>query len=232
MQNCSQDQSNIDSPLVTNAEAVIKHFQAEIASGKHWYFAVLEAIRLWTDETEDFHGHQYHYLIEGEAFDWLLLVERLCDAVDGLIPENEKYDLIFRGKPPLELTSDDFKNLIGTGKYHQYLNYYYGITVEEALVQAVREEVRKEKRSNGLTYRRDKEEDEVFMNVYDNTETSLLKQFRKDKGYPLLGGSNITELKEFTYWRFKYRMRICEKARVASDTNKALEWLRKHGARL
>jgi hypothetical protein len=232
MQNRSEDQSRSESPLVTNSEAVIKHFQAEIATGKHWYLAVLEAIRLWTDEIEDFHGHRYHYLIEGEAFDWLLLVERLCDAVDGLIPENEKYDLILRGKPPVELTSDEFKNLIGPSKYHQYLNYYYGITVEEALVQAVREEVRKEKRSNGLTYRRDKEEDEVFMKVYDDTEPSLLKQFRKDKRYPLLGGSNITELKEFTYWRFKYRMRICEKARVASDTNKALEWLRKHGARL
>lgn len=232
MDNCSQEQSTFGSSPVTNADAVIKHFQADLASGKNWYIAVLEAIGLWTYETEDIQGHHYQYLIEGEAFDWLLLVERLCDTVEGLIPEEEKLDLILRGKPPLEITSEEFKKLIGDNKYHQYLNYYYGITVEEALVQAVREEVRKEKRSNGHSYRREKEEDEIYLKVYDETEALLLKSFRREKHYQLLGGSNITELKEFTYWRFKYRLKTCEKARVASDTNKALEWLRKHGSRL
>jgi hypothetical protein len=232
MENISQAQSNSSSAPVTNAEAVIKHFQADLASGKHWYLAVLEAIGLWTDEREDVQEHHYRYLIEGEAFDWLLLVERLCDTVDGSIPENEKFDLVLHGKPPLALSSEEFKNLIGASKYHQYLNYYYGITVEEALVQAVREEVRKEKRSNGLSYKRVKEEDEVFTRVYDLTQTDLLKQFRKEKHYHLLGNSSISEMKEFSYWCFKYRVKTCEKARVASDTNKGLEWLRKHGSRL
>jgi hypothetical protein len=232
MENYSPEHSASGAEPITNADAVIRHFKNNLAAGKHWYLAVLEAISLWTDETEDFEGHHYQYLIDYEAFDLLLLIERLCDSVEGLIPEDEKFTLIIRGKPPLETTSEEFKNLIGTNKYHQYLNYYYGITVEEALVQAVREEVRKEKRSNGLTYRRGQEEDEIFLKVYDETEANLLKHFRREKRYPLLGGSNITELKEFTYWRFKYRLKTCEKARVASDTNKALEWLKKHGSRL
>jgi hypothetical protein len=36
-------------------------------------------------------------------------------------------------------------------------------------------------------------------------------------------------MKEFTYWRFKYRLDHCEKAKVASDTKKALHWLKSQG---
>ncbi len=229
MEKVEQEQFDNSLPLATNSDAVIRHFQEGLASGKHWYIALLEAIGLWTDEQEDFQGHKYRYLIEGEAFDWILLAERLCEAVDGLVPEDEKYAFLFQNKPPLELTSDQFRELIGPGKYHQFLNYFYGVTVEEALIQAVREEVRKERMANGLSYRRGKEEDEAFDRVYGDTESALLKQFRKEKHYHLLASSNLTEMKEFTYWCFKYRVRTCEKAKVASDTHKGLEWLRKNG---
>jgi hypothetical protein len=232
MDNETQESMNPNQPPVTNSEAVISHFHSDLASGKHWYLALLEAISLWTNDTENFDGHHYHYLIEGEAFDLLLLAERLCDTCEGFIPDNEKYSLILKGIPPIDLGPEEFKNLIGTPKYHKYLNYYYGITVEEALIQAVREEVRKEKRSNGVSYRKEKEEDEVFIKVYDETETALLKQFRREKGYHILGGSSLTEMKQFTYWCFKHRVKVAEKARVASDTHKALEWLRRNGARL
>jgi hypothetical protein len=36
-------------------------------------------------------------------------------------------------------------------------------------------------------------------------------------------------MKEFTYWLFKYRLKHGDPARVASDTKKALEWLRRSG---
>jgi len=55
----------------------------------------------------------------------------------------------------------------------------------------------------------------------------LLKHFRREKGYHQLMSISLTELKEFTYWLFKYRLEQCEKARVASDTKKALEQLNK-----
>ncbi len=229
MEKAEQEQSNNCQPPVTNSDAVIRYFQEGLASGKHWYMALLEAIGLWTDEQEDVQGHQFRYFIEGEAFDWMLLAERLCEAVNGLVPENEKAAFLFQNKPPLELTPDQFKALLGPVKYRQFLNYFYGVTIEEALKQAVREEVRKERRSNGLSYRRGKEDDETFERVYGETESGLLKQFRREKHRHLLASSNLTEMKEFTYWCFKYRVRTCEKAKVASDTYKGLQWLRKNG---
>jgi len=83
-----------------NTEA-IRHLEQVILSGKHWYIALLEAIGLWTDGEESYNGRHYRYLIDGEAFDWLLLAERLCEAVDDLLPEKEKLALLFYGKPPI-----------------------------------------------------------------------------------------------------------------------------------
>ena len=215
-------------PPVSNAEMAIRHFQTELATGKHWYLALLEAIGLWTDETEVINGRDYQYLIEGEAFDWLLLAERLCDTVEGLIPDAAKNDLLFHGKPPLLLSAEQYKNLMGEAKYHKYLNFFYGVTVEEALIQAIREEVRKERRSN-FWNNNTAEEEEVFTRVYDEPYSALLKQFRKEKHYHLLSNSNLTDVKQFTYWCFKQRLKTSEKARVASDTQKGLHWLKKNG---
>ncbi len=68
---------------------VIKYLEQAITSGKHWYIALLETIRLWGTVEETHNGRTYCYLIAGEAFDWLLLAERLCEAVDGLLPDDE-----------------------------------------------------------------------------------------------------------------------------------------------
>jgi len=50
----------------------------------------------------------------------------------------------------------------------------------------------------------------------------LLDSFRKEKRYPKRKSITLSELKEFTYWLFKYRLKKCDKSRVASDTKKAL----------
>jgi hypothetical protein len=211
-----------------NTEA-IRHLEQAILSGKHWYIALLEAIGLWTDGEETYNGRHYRYLIDGEAFDWLLLAERLCEAVDSLLPEEEKLALLFHGQPPIRLTKEKFKQLIGSGKYHQYLNYFYGITVEEALILAVQEEVRKEKRTLGYNKEHNLT-NEVYQRIYGATKAVLLKRFRREKRYPRLRSISLTELKEFTYWLFKYRLKQCDKARVASDTKKALEQLSVNGS--
>jgi len=205
----------------------IRHLKQAIISGKHWYIALLEAIGLWKAAEETHNGRTYRYLIAGEAFDWLLLAERLCETVDGLLPDDEKTSLLFYGKPPLDLTIDEFKELIGS-KYHQYLNYFYGITTEEALIRAVQEEVRKEKRTLGLNKEHDYN-NEVYQRIYGATKAVLLKRFRRENGYPQLKSISLTELKEFTYWLFKYRLKHCDKARVASDTKKALTQLKSNG---
>jgi hypothetical protein len=206
-----------------DAEAV-RHFKLAIASGKHWYKALLESIGLWSSASEENQDRVYHYLIDGEAFDWLLLAERLCDTIDGLLPEAEKYNLLFQGVPPLSLNSLEVKQLIGEVKYGQYLNYFYGVTVEEALALAVQEEIDKEKLARGLG-RKSEPSEEYFIRIYDATRDELLKQFRQDKGHSNLKSTSLSELKEFTYWLFKYRLKRCEKAKIASDTKKALSYL-------
>jgi len=205
----------------TTESEVIQHLEQAITNGKHWYIALLEAICLWKTAKENYNERTYHYLIAGEAFDWLLLAERLCEAVEGLLPDDEKIALLFHGKPPLDLTKEEFKKLIGSDKYHQHLNYFYGITIEEALICAVREEVRKERQILGRNSEH-KITDDVYQRIYGATQNVLLKRFRQAKSLPQLKSISLTELKEFTYWLFKYRLEHCDKARVASDTKKAL----------
>ena len=202
----------------------IRHFKQAIKGGKHWYIALLEAIGLWTESAETLNGRYYQYLIAGEAFDWLLLAERLCQTADGILPEEEKLALLFNGRPPLKLTRGKLKELIGSKKYNQYLNYFYGIIVEEALINTVTEEVRKEKRISGYNNENNLT-NEVFRRIYGETKDELLKSFRKESGYPQRRSLSLTQLKEFTYWLFKYRLLHCDKARIASDTKKALEKL-------
>ncbi len=206
----------------------ITHLKQEIASGKNWYIALLGAIALWTSAEENYKGRHYRYLIDGEAFDWLLLAERLCREVAKLIPEEERVALLFNGRPPVKMNAKEFKKLIGSGKYHQYLNYFYGVTVEEALLQAVQEEVRKEKRISGYAGEENLA-NEAYRRIYGSTKAILLKRFRRQKRYPQLKSTSLAELKEFNYWLFKYRLQQCDKARVASDTKKALERLSRNG---
>ncbi len=202
-----------------------RYLKQAITSGKHWYIALLEAIGLWTKAEETHHGRTYRYLIADEAFDWLLLAERLCEEVDGLLPNDQKIALLFYGKSPINLSAERFKELIGDSKYHQYLNYFYGITVEEALILAVQEEIRKERWTSGYGNEPDTV-NEIYRRIYGATKTVLLKRFRRERGYPQVKSTNLAELKEFTYWLFKYRLKQCDKARVASDTKKALGYLR------
>jgi hypothetical protein len=207
-----------------DAEA-IRHLKQAIADGKHWYIALLESIGLWTSAEEVHNDRTYHYLIDGEAFDWLLLAERLCETIDGLLPEDEKYALLFYGRPPLELSTGKVKRLIGS-KYRQYLNYFYGITVEGALLLAVQEEIDKERRVLGYRSKH-KSADEAYQRIYSATGAALLKLFRQERGYSQLKSITLTELKEFNYWLFKYRLKQCEKAKIASDTKKALGYLKR-----
>ena len=214
-------------PILPDAE-VIRHLEQAINNGKHWYIALLEAIGAWSTSEEILDGRTYRYLIAGEAFDWLLLAERLCLAVDGLLPDDEKTPLLFYGKPPIDLSAEQFKNLIGNSKYHQYLNYFYGITAEEALICVVQEEIRKERRILGLNRDQD-HENEAYRRIYGAAKAVMLKRFRREKSYRQIKSISLTELKEFTYWLFKYRLNHCDKARVASDTNKALTQLITNG---
>ncbi len=199
----------------------IEHLKRSVAEGKHWYIALLEAIRVWKSSEEDYKGRHYRYLIAGEAFDWLLLAERLLDELNDAVPEKERIDLLFFDRPPLELTNQEFKELIGPAKYRACLNYLYGVLVEEALLAAVVEEIRKENLALGIT-RDDDVLDRAFRRIYGENREVLLDMFRKEKHRRKRKSLTLGELKEFTYWLFKYRVKRSERPKVASDTKKAL----------
>jgi hypothetical protein len=204
----------------------IQGLKDAIAEGRNWYVALLEAVRLWSSTEEDYGGRHYRYIIDNEAFDWLVLTERLCEELEGLIPEKERTDLLFFGIPPIELSKDEFNNLIGASKYQTHLNYFYGILVEKFLLLSVIEEIRKKKRVLGLN-NDNGVIDEAYQRIYGAPQSALLKQFRKERHYPQLKSISLSELNEFTYWLFKYRIKTRDKSRVASDTKKALTKL--HG---
>ncbi len=219
------DTRSESTPLAPTSDAeVIEQLRQAIAGGQHWYLALLEAIGKWGAVEETGNGRTYHYLINGEAFDLLLLAERLCQAVDDLLPEAERDALLLHSQPPLDLPTGEFKKLIGSTKYRQYLNYFYGVTVEEALILAVQGEIHKERQASGYFKNKDVT-NETYQRIYAATRAVLLRRFRKEKDHPLSKSTSLTELKEFTYWLFKYRLKHCDKARVASDTKKALNWL-------
>ena len=217
----SKKQAKTIQTMATADAKAIEHLRQAIASGKHWYIVLLEAIRLWKSAEEDYNGRHLRYLINGEAFDWLLLAERLIDELGESIPEKERVNLLFFDVPPLELTREEFKKLIGPAKYRAYLNYLYGVLVEENLISAVVDEIRKERLASGSNKQEDVL-DKAYRRIYGASQQSLLDRFRKEKKYPKRKSMTLGELKEFTYWLFKYRIKKSDKSRVASDTKKAL----------
>jgi len=205
----------------TGDARAIQHLKQAVADGKHWYLALLEAIKLWKSSEEDYQGRHLQYLINGEAFDWLLLAERLLDEISQYVPEKERINLLFFDIPPVEIGRDEFKKLIGPAKYRAYLNYLYGVLVEENLLAAVVDDIRKERLVGGLN-KTDDILDKAYRRVYGDSQQELLDKFRKEKKYRKRKSTSLSEMKEFTYWLFKYRVKRSDKSRLASDTKKAL----------
>lgn len=199
----------------------VGHLRRSIAEGKHWYIALLEAIGLWKAKEEIYNGQHYSYLIAGEAFDWLLLANRLCQEVADLIPERERDELLL-GRPPLLLSKYEFKRLIGNAKYRAHLNYFYGVVVEQMLQLAVESEVEKEQQG---CLRREDPQRVAFQRIYGATEEELLARFRNQRPGASPESVSIAEWDGFIYWLFQYRLANSDSARMASDTRKALDFL-------
>ncbi|MBF8267116.1 MAG: hypothetical protein HW388_624 [Dehalococcoidia bacterium] len=214
---------------LSNSQA-IEHLKGALAEGKGWMQALLESMALWTLPEEVFRERPHKYLLDGEAFDWLLLAERLLSEVDGLVPEEEKSHLLLSGDVSRSVSEEEFKRLLGPEKHSAYLNYWYGVVVEEAILQCVEEEEWKRLRSGGLRGFSGVT-DQAYRHIYGLAQEELLRKFRQEKGYPQAPTMTLTEAKEFTYWLFKYRMKHCEGARVASDTRKGILFLERVRAR-
>ena len=203
----------------------LAHLIGALERGVDWPTAMLQAMSLWCTATETIGERRNNYFIGGEAFDWLLMAERLCDAAGDLIPDDEREALLFAGRFPESFDSENFKELLGVQKHSGYLNYYYGVVVEEALQLAVELEVQKRAISNGNQYQVDFSE-EAFARLYRRSRTELFQEFCEKMGYIDKGTASLSQCKEFLYWLFKYRMYISDKAKVASDTRKGIAQLR------
>ena len=84
------------------AEAIdpVEHFRDAVASGDPWFEALMQAIALWERPEEEIGQRRFRYLIGGEAFDWLMLAERLLQETSGDVPEDEAERLLFESRPP------------------------------------------------------------------------------------------------------------------------------------
>ena len=214
-------QTDATEDVRVEAQRLIGEMRESVESGdQHWFHALLHAIRNWPLSDETLGERDLHYLVGGEAFDWLLLAERLCGEMTDLIPEDEAEALLFHEQLPLETDEADFEALLGA-KYKPHLNFVYGVRVEAALQVAVQEEVRKELSSSRLWENNGHVEDEAFQRIYGKPSAELLAAFKMSRG----GESewlSLADLSEWRYWLFQYRVKNCDPAKVASDTRKGL----------
>lgn len=233
---CPNDPVTANDPIASNGAAIpppnlaapqpdaLLHLRAAVQSGIPWHQAILEAIALWTLPRETHQGRTYRYLIHGEALDWLTLAERLALEIVEFIPPPELETLLFTGALPESVTPDEFRERIGGHKYRAYLNYWYGVIVEEALQQAVEDEVRKRQLARCYP---DGEEmvEEAFAHLYGQTRAVLLKEYRQQAAIAPRAPLSLDDWKEFTYHLAQRRYQLWDPARVASDTRKGIHHL-------
>ncbi len=204
-------------------EAILRMRQA-VAEGQHWFEALLDAIGRWRLARETVGEREYNYIIGGDAFDWLLLAERILDDVGDIVPPREARALLFDGRWPIDIDDEEFAARLGKAKYSAHLNYMYGVLVEEALQLFVEEEIHKESRSRA--WGQDPREDlSMYSRVYGHSRQTLLSKYYEVTGVLLGEKVAYADWKAWTYWLFKQRLKIQDKARVASDTRKGLAQL-------
>ena len=209
-----------EADALTEVGEIIAATREAVESGKrHWFIAVLEGVGRWPLAEEEVDGRRYSYMIGGEAFDWLLLMERLCGALEDVTPETERQALLMQGRVPVEVSEETLRRLLGPAKYRAHLNFLYGVQVEEALQRSVAQEVEKERLCR--VWENGHVDEEVCSRIYGATRQELFARFQRERRVsgdsPSPGYTN-----EFTYWLFKHRVNNADPARVASDTRKGL----------
>ena len=209
-------------------EALLTQFHARLHAGAPWFDALLDCIHDWESPRETFDGREYVYLIEHEAFDWLLLAERICDsAPPGLLPPHEVEALLVDESPPTPLSEIEFQERLGTAKYWAHLNFLYGVRVEQALHLAMERVLQKERNGLSFSHARDELDGDVFGRIYGARQPDLLREFRAAANRADADPERIehSEWQAFTYWLFRRRLERQDPARVASDTRQGLEML-------
>ncbi len=194
-----------------------------IEGGDAWYPALLEVIARWVAPDEMVDGIHLQYLIAGEAFDWLLLAQRLLETVEDLVPAQQIEQLIVQGIPPRNETEEEFEAAIGPAKYRAHLNFQYGVVIEELLLLSAELELQK----SGHLARHGLPPADVhaYERVYGKTFDELKVIYQSEVGEILGDIVSQADTRTMLYWLSKFRIRSAEPARIASDTRKAMNVL-------
>lgn len=213
--------------LESGPDTLLARFQAQVRAGVPWFDALLECIRDWEVPREILDGREYVYLIEHEAFDWLLLAERICDSATALLPSAEVEALLVDESPPLLLSEAEFQERLGTAKYWAHLNFLYGVRVEQALHLAMERVLQKARSGLAFSHARDDLDGDVFGRIYGMRQSDLLREYRTASLRLDADPERIehAEWQAFTYWLFRRRLERQDPARVASDTRQGMEML-------
>jgi len=204
-----------------------------IARPDDWKQLVLETIGLWPEASEALGGVNYQYLIGGEAFDWRLLARRILQSAENA-PDSDTWQE-WLDTPDLfgGFSEPEFMRILGVDKSRACISFFYGVTVEQGLIVAAREEIAKRRVAGGRAPSDDRC-DEVYYRLYGNDRTGLWDEYCAENGLSETDGSDLNpsdhslgEGDSFTYWLFKRRMERLDPARVASDTRKGLAQLEK-----
>ena len=201
-------------------DQAVEALRREVERGHSWYPALLEVVARWAAPDEELNGVRQRYLIGGEAFDWLLLAQRLLVEVEEHIPPAELERLLIFGLPPDGSTEEDFARAIGGPKHRAHLNFQYGVAVEELLLLSAEMELQKAGRLAGAG--QPQPDVMAYERVYGKSLEELQLLYATETDTRLAARMRQAELQAFTYWCSKYRLRHGEPARVASDTKKAL----------
>ncbi|MBT3942972.1 MAG: hypothetical protein HOC77_10670 [Chloroflexi bacterium] len=217
----------------TDPEELLQQFRIAASNPDgNWHMALIETIALWPLASEEIDGRNFVYLLAGEAFDWRTLAERILCAPDLPVSEEEREELLLDSALPAGLKEEEFRRLIGFAKGAGFLNYFYGVTVEQAIQLAVEEQVRKRRYARGFAPD-DFAADVSYEVLYGATRDDLITEFTGETGTrvsrqsrgPERAAGNLGNVDQFTYWLFQRRFKNADPARIASDTRKGLELL-------
>ena len=198
----------------------VEAFRRAVAEGAEWYPTLLEVIARWVAPEEEVDGIRLHYLIAGEAFDWLLLAQRILAASADLVSPEEAERLVVEGVAPRNETEDEFEAAIGPAKYRAHLNFQYGVVIEALLLLSAEQELNK---TGHLSAHGLPPPDVIaYERVYGKSFDELKVFYQAEEGVTLGDRVSQTDMRLMLYWLSKFRIRYAEPARIASDTRKAM----------
>lgn len=221
-----------DALSTKEVDAVISRLKLDLDPGDNasddWKLSVLETIAKWPLANEEVGGEKFDYLIGGEAFDWRLLAQRLLGECGSTIESETWWEwladpVLFAG-----FEEPEFMRAVGVDKFRAHLSYFYGVTVEQALVTAVEEEITHRRVAAGRPLS-DPALEVAYETLYGNARDQLWQVFKLEAGIESARAGwrhrdehSLGAEDAFTYWLFKLRMEQSDPAKIASDTRKGL----------